>query len=90
MVNESEPYRAFVDARNALLKSISADDSEISREYYRSRARPLNEADLEVIHGVAEKLQRCAANNRTLSREDMFALAKKLYGINLTRGTDLT
>jgi hypothetical protein len=87
MVDDSAPYRAFVEARDALLKSISDEVSIASREYYRSKFRELAEADIEVIHGVAEKLQRCASNNRTLSREDMFALAKKLYGINLIRAT---
>lgn len=87
MVEDNTPYRAFVEARDVLLKSISDEASIASREYYRSKARQLNEADLEIIHGVAEKLQRSAANNRTLSKEDLFALAKKLNGINLIRST---
>lgn len=59
-----EAYADYLAARARLLAVLESDDAAIAREYYRSQARPLDEARIERIHGVAQEMDRCQSATR--------------------------
>lgn len=52
----TKAFEQYTVARDALIQTLNDGDSAIAREYYRSKARPLDEAKIERIRGVAQQI----------------------------------
>lgn len=62
---------AFRESNERLTKALWEEDARAARLYYQSGARPLDEARLNAIHGIADRIDKHRKANSYPTQAEM-------------------